>query len=125
MQVLSAGVWAEEGHPASTNAVATLASRDIELTGHRSRVVNTALLDQADVVLVMEEAHRSSLFHLAPKHLNRVYLLTEMSGQYEDVADPYGGPLEGYARTADLLEGLIDAGLPAILKRLRVTPEPK
>ena len=123
VQVLSAGVWAEEGYGASTNAINTLSARGVDLTGHRSQMVSAPLLAQADVVLVMEEAHRRSLFHLAPKYLGRVYLLTEMSGRHEDVEDPYGGPLEGYTRTADLLEKLVDAGLPAILKRLGVGTE--
>jgi protein-tyrosine phosphatase len=118
VQVLSAGVWAEDGYGASMNAVTTLAARGADLKEHRSQSVTPSLLAQADIVLVMEEAHRRSLFYLAPQHLSKVYLLTEMSGRHEDVEDPYGGPLEEYARTADLLEQLIDAGLPRILKRL-------
>ncbi len=82
--------------------------------------MTTSLLAEADIVLVMEEAHRRSLFYLAPQYLGKVFLLTEMSGRHEDVKDPYGGPLVAYARTADLLEQLIDAGLPRILKRLNV-----
>jgi len=123
--VSSAGVWAEEGHGASPNAVTTLAGRGMDLTGHRSRLLTPTLLGEADLVLVMEEAHRRSLFYLAPQHLSKVYLLTEMSGKHADVADPYGGPVEGYVRTADELERLIDAGMPMILRRLRISPEPK
>jgi protein-tyrosine-phosphatase len=118
--VSSAGVWAEEGHGASPNAVITLAGRGMDLTGHRSRLLTPALLGEADLILVMEEAHRRSLFHLAPQHLSKVYLLTEMSGRHADVADPYGGPAEGYARAADELERLIDAGMTKILHRLGV-----
>jgi protein-tyrosine phosphatase len=120
VQVISAGIWAEEGYGASTNAITTLAARGVDLTEHRSQAMTTSLLAQADIVLVMEEAHRRSLFYLAPQYLSKVYLLTEMSGRHEDVEDPYGRPLAAYARTADLLEQLIDVGLPRILKRLSV-----
>ena len=120
IEVFSAGVWAEEGHAASANAIATLAPRGMDLTEHRSRLLAPALLREADLVLVMEEAHRRSLFHLAPQHLGKVYLLTEMSGRHADVADPYGGTAEGYVRTADELESLIGAGMPMILRRLGV-----
>lgn len=120
VQVLSAGVWAEEGLEASRNAVKVLGRRDCDLTGHRSRQVTPALLDQANIVLVMEEAHRRSLFYLVPQYLGKVFLLAEMAGEYDEVADPYGGPIEAYEQTADLLEKLIDAGLPKILKRLSV-----
>jgi protein-tyrosine phosphatase len=118
--VLSAGVWAEDGHEASANAVTTLAARGMDLTGHRSRLLTPALLGEADLVLVMEEAHRRSLFYLAPQYLSKVYLLTEMSGKHTDVADPHGGPAEGYVRTADELERLIGAGMPMVLRRLGV-----
>jgi len=118
--VFSAGVWAENGHGASPNAVATLAGRGMDLTGHRSRLLTPALLGEADLVLVMEEAHRRSLFYLAPQHLGKVYLLTEMSGRHADVADPYGGSAEEYARTMEELERLIDAGMPMILRRVGV-----
>lgn len=121
VQVASAGVYADEGYEASANAIVTLSGRGIDLRQHRSQPVTMRLLAEADIVLVMEEAHRRSLFYLAPQHLGKVFLLTEMSGSYDDVADPYGGPLEGYTFTADLLEKLIDAGLPKILRRIGVT----
>jgi len=123
IEVLSAGVWAEDGHSASPNAIVTLAGRGMDLTGHRSRLLTPALLAQADIVLVMEEAHRRSLFYLAPQHLSRVYLLTEMSGGHAEIADPYGGSVEGYVRTVDELEALIDAGMPMILRRLGIRPK--
>jgi protein-tyrosine phosphatase len=120
IEVLSAGVWAEDGHGASPNAIVTLAGRGMDLTGHRSQLLTPALLGEADIVLVMEEAHRRSLFYLAPQHLSRIFLLTEMSGGHADVADPYGGSVEGYVRTVDELAALIDAGMPMILRRLGI-----
>jgi protein-tyrosine phosphatase len=121
IEVRSAGVWAQDGYEASANAVATLAARGMDLSEHRSRLLTPALLGEADLVLVMEEAHRRSLFYLAPQHLSKVYLLTEMSGKHADIADPFGGSAEGYVRTADELEKLIDAGLERILKRLSLS----
>ncbi len=120
IQVLSAGVWAEDGHSASQNAISVLGERTIDLSSHRSQPITPALLDQASIILVMEEAHRRSLFHFAPRHLGKVFLLTEMTGGHEDVADPFGGNLQDYVQTANLLEKLIDAGLPTILQRLQV-----
>ena len=120
VQVLSAGVWAEPGHAASVNAVTTLDRRGIELESHRSQPLTPELLREADVILVMEEGHRRSIFYAAPQHLAKVFLLTEMAGGHEDVDDPYGGPLSLSGRTADLLESLIDAGLPKILQRLNL-----
>lgn len=120
VQVLSAGVWATDGRPASELAIATLAGRGIALEDHRSQPISIPLLEQADIVLVMEEAHRQSLFHLAPQYLSKVFLLSELVGRHEDIADPYGGSTKEYARTVALLESLIDAGLPNLLKQIGV-----
>ena len=44
----------------------------------------------------------------------------QVIGRHDDVADPYGGPVEAYAAAAGLLEKLIDAGLPRILQQIGV-----
>jgi protein-tyrosine phosphatase len=118
--VLSAGVWAEEGRPASRDAIMTLRPRGIVLVDHRSQPITEDLLDQADLVLVMEEAHRRSLFYVSPQHLGKVFLLSEMADRHDDVEDPFGGTTEDYTRTVALLDQLLDAGLPQILKRIDV-----
>jgi protein-tyrosine-phosphatase len=122
VEVKSAGVWARSGQPASQDAITVLAGRGISLGAHRSQPLTPELLDRVDIVLVMEESHRQSIFHLAPKHLGKVLLLTELSGLHDDVEDPYGGPIEGYINTAARLEALIDAGLPRLLRLLGISP---
>ena len=118
IQVLSAGVYASEGRPASELAISTLAGRGISLEEHRSQPVSVALLQQADVVLVMEEAHRRSLFYLAPDLLSKVFLMSELEGRHEDIADPFGGTPRAYGRTVAKLETLIAAGMPNLLRWL-------
>ncbi len=124
VEVQSAGIWAREGEPASQGAALALEQRGISLAEHRSTAMSAALLERASIVLVMEETHRRFLFHLDPKHLNKVFLLTEMMGRSEEIADPYGGSPEEYAATADKLDRLITAALPRILKRIGV-PMPR
>ncbi len=116
VQVLSAGVWAESGNRASNNATFVLRLQGIDLAEHRSQPLTHVLLKQADIILVMEEAHRRSIFYMAPEVLPKVYLLAEMAGKHHDVADPFGGPMEGYMATVDEMAKLIDKGLPKILK---------
>ena len=120
VEVISSGVYAGEGQRASPLAVTTLAERGIPLEDHRSQPMTPTLLQKAAVVLVMEEAHRRSAFYLQPQYLGKVYLLTELVGQHDDVKDPYGGPAAGYERTANTLERLIDAGMPKLLQLLKI-----
>ncbi len=119
--VASAGVWALEGKPASANAVTTLAGRGIDISQHIAHTLDLKDLEQASIVLVMEEQHRRSIFYLSPMALRKVFLLTEMVGQHEDVADPYGGSLAEYNKTAGLIDGLIRQGEEQILRRIGLT----
>jgi protein-tyrosine-phosphatase len=120
VKVESAGVWAREGQPAAEGAVTALASLDIPLADHRSQLLTHEPLDRADIVLVMEEAHRRSIFYLAPQQLRKVWLLSELSGVHDDIEDPYGGPASGYVNTATQLQELIEAGLPRLFRQLQV-----
>jgi protein-tyrosine-phosphatase len=121
IEVISSGVYAEEGNRASPLAVTTLAERGMSLENHRSQPMTPAQLQKADIVLVMEESHRRSAFYLQPQHLGKVYLLTELVGRHDDIKDPFGRPAEAYERTVDTLERLIDAGMPRLLQLLKVS----
>lgn len=124
VEVISAGVYAEAGLPPSNLAVSTLAGHSIPLAEHRSQPLVPALIKQADIVLVMEESHRRSIFYLTPQYLGKVYLLSELAGRHDDIADPFGKPAEAYERTVALLKSLIDAGMPKLLRQLKITDLP-
>ncbi len=119
----SAGVWAAAGLPATEYARQALAARGLDLTRHRSRLVNAQLLAQADLVLCMTRSHREALQVEFPQYAGRVRLLSEMIGQEFDVDDPYGGPLEGYVETANELAEWIERGGKKIVEWARGSDE--
>lgn len=125
VQVSSAGIWGLDGEPASAPGVEVLAARGVDIAQHRARTVTDQDMAEADLVLVMEEGHRRSLFYSYPQWLGKVFLLTEMAGAYGDVKDPYRRPKEEYLRCADELARLIDRGYANILRRLGVAPAPQ
>ncbi len=114
-RVLSAGIWAEEGEPASTSAVMAMAERGIDLTGHRSRRLTRRMVEEADLVLGMAPQHVEALRQAFPEARDRIYLLAEMAGESHGVADPYGLSPVAYRATADELERLIRAGYERII----------
>lgn len=122
VEVSSAGVYGMDGSPASQPGVEVLAERGIDISAHRAHTVAEREIAAADLVLVMEEAHRRTLFYNYPHLLGKIFLISEMSGSYGDIKDPYRKPKEEYERTVDELTRLIDQGYPAILKRLRLAP---
>lgn len=122
VSVSSAGIWGLDGQPASQPGVEVLAEQGVDISAHRARTVEDRDVAEVDLVLVMEEGHRRSLFYRAPtpQALGKVFLLSEMAGEYGDVKDPYRRPKEEYQRCADELARLIDAGYENILRRLGV-----
>ncbi len=122
VQVDSAGVFALAGRRASEGAVQVMAERGIDISQHRARELDIAEVLEADLVLVMENAHRRSIFYQDPQSLHKVLLLSELAGEHHDIQDPYGQPLEAYRRCADELERLIDAGFDNLLHRLALSP---
>lgn len=120
VSVSSAGVYGLDGSPASQPGVDVLAERGVDIAAHRAQTVSKQELVETDLVLVMEEAQRRTLFYSYPDQLVKIFLLSEMSGDYRDVKDPYRRPKEEYVRCADELTTLIEEGYPAILKRLRI-----
>lgn len=118
VSVASAGVYGVDGSGASAPGVEVLSERGIDISSHVAHTVSQQEIAEADLVLVMEEGHRRTLFYSYPQYLTKVFLLSEMSGDYGDVKDPYRRPKAEYQICADRLEKLIDEGYQNILRRL-------
>jgi protein-tyrosine-phosphatase len=115
LHVGSAGVWADEGRPATQFAQQAMQARRLDLQRHASQRVTSELLESAAVILAMSDEHRHSLQALFPEAASRVHLLSEMAGESRSIPDPVGGPLEGYLALADELADLLERGLPRLL----------
>ncbi len=120
VSVSSAGVYGLDGSAASQPSVDVLAERGINISAHRAHTVGRKELAEADLILVMEEAQRRTLFYNYPEQLPKIFLLSEMSGGHSDIKDPYRRPKEEYERCADELTRLIETGYATILRRLKV-----
>ena len=112
--VVSAGVSAGNGAPASREAVHALAQEGIDLRNHESQPLTERLLLHADHVLTMTRGHRQSILNAYPDLASRVSLL---SSDHVDISDPYGGGPREYAECkesiAQNLKTLISQLIPA------------
>ncbi|MCA9133652.1 MAG: Sua5/YciO/YrdC/YwlC family protein [Planctomycetales bacterium] len=106
--ILSAGLSAFPGGPASPEAVSVLKKRGLNLSAHQSRSLTERSLKHADLILTMTQSHRTAIVERMPQLSGRVHLL---SGGKNDVADPFGGPEAGYAACADQIEGYLQGWL--------------
>ncbi len=117
----SAGVYALVGGRASQGSVNAMAERDLDITDHQGKQLDFRLMDEADLILVMEEGQRRSIFMNWPNALRKTFLLTEMAGEHADVEDPYRMPQEEYDKTAVIIEDLVQRGFPTMLQKLGVS----
>ena len=115
VQVQSAGTLGIVGSRASSDSIALAQEAGFDLSEHRSRAVTFDAVDEAGIILEMEEAHRRELIRLFPEEAARVHLLSEFHPSVSDPArapdifDPIGLPVEDYRRCFALVRVCIDA----------------
>ena len=104
LNVSSAGTNAWDNVPATDEALLVGMERDIDLTGHRARKLTPAIVSEADLIFVMTPGHLEQVKQLGGR--GKVHVIDEYASGIADqgITDPYGGDLEAYRRTADVLE---------------------
>jgi len=97
--VTSAGTAAFEGSPASAPSVDVARRAGLDLSAHRSRRLDPALLAEADLVLLMDPRDRALVERLDAAAAARTHALADFGRDRptgEAIPDPYGGSLEAY-----------------------------
>ncbi|HMP79809.1 MAG TPA: Sua5/YciO/YrdC/YwlC family protein, partial [Pirellulaceae bacterium] len=94
VHVVSAGVAAMSGAPASPQAVQVGAQMGFDLSEHGSQPVSDRLVQDADLILTMTDGHRQAIISRWPQAASRTFLVAR---NQNDVSDPIGLPVECYA----------------------------
>ncbi len=94
----SAGLFANEGEGASTEAVIAMKKYGIDLLGHHAQVINTELMEKSDLILTMTAAHKMVIEPSCP---GKTYTLCEYAGLDYDIPDPFGGDVAEYEECAE------------------------
>jgi protein-tyrosine phosphatase len=106
INILSAGTFASRGMPASDSAVHAMRRVGLDISEHTSQPVTPALIEQADLILVMSRNHKDFICSLVPTACSRIKLIAETG-----VADPMGGSDQDYVKCAEHMEKHIEARL--------------
>lgn len=114
--VSSAGTWALTRRAAAQNSQIVSAQYGLDISDHISRIVEKAYLQEADLVLCMEEGHVEALKVEFPDEAQKIYPITAMSGAIYSVNDPFGGPLVDYQVMIAELARIIDRGFDRIVE---------
>ena len=114
-KVLTAGTATIEGMPATTEAIQVMSEQNIDLSAHRSSSLSDELINQADLILVMEQAHKENILNRVPGAQTKLHLLTEFGRIKKedrlvdpDIPDPIGKPLDFYRKVFNIIqEGIL------------------
>jgi protein-tyrosine phosphatase len=90
LKVWSAGLGALVGEPADPLATEVAASNGLDLSAHRAQQITSWMCQAADLILVMEQAHKTEIERRFPLVRGKVFRLGD-SGKADhfDIADPY------------------------------------
>ena len=98
---VSAGVAAEDGCPASANAVKALEKIGLDLSRHRSQKTSEALFDECFLVVPLSSAHAAFLIRQGCPQ-SKIFLPSV------EVNDPFGGYLDTYEKCRDQIKKLCE-----------------
>jgi len=104
VRVQSAGTAAATDAAASAHAVTVMGEQGLDISGHRARAVSPEQLEWADLVLAMAPAHLAALAELGAGH--KAALISDFlegSAVGQPVDDPFGGDVDDYRRTYEVL----------------------
>jgi Protein-tyrosine-phosphatase len=109
LQVVSAGVAAGYGDPASSNSVAALKKVNLDLSRHKSQPLTQDLIDKSFAIFGMTQSHLDILSHYYPQLPDRVHLFREFMPEDADIEipDPFGQNFQAYSECFDsMLEAI-------------------
>jgi len=123
VQVLSAGIAACPGLPASPYAVAAAAEDNLDISSHRSRLLDAQLVAQADMVLGMSPEHVEFATSLAPDP-EKITTLKEFGSKQNApldvyIPDPMGGSITMFRASYREIRHEIQRMYPELLEHIQ------
>ena len=101
--VMSSGVSTVDGMSATFETRSVLRNAGLDISGHRSTRLTEEMIRHAELLLVMEEAHREDIVRRVPEAASKVFFLRTFglepqaaAGMEPTILDPIGKPLEVY-----------------------------
>ena len=108
IKVSSAGLTALVGKGAETTATSIALSNNIDMSEHKGRQLNSALIAENDLILVMEERHLSDLLGQYPHARGKTFLLGKWIDDAE-ITDPYRQSHEAFEHVYQLIDSACNA----------------
>jgi tRNA threonylcarbamoyl adenosine modification protein (Sua5/YciO/YrdC/YwlC family) len=123
VDVVSSGVAAVSWGAATEDAQMAAWEEGIDISAHRPRQLTPQLTDEADIILVMSEHHRSRIALIDPHARERSFILKGLSAElkgrrtsgYRKIEDPIGRPRTFYRKVLKEMRGELRKSLDALV----------
>ena len=108
VNILSCGYDTYDDRSSPHEAIAAAKKFGIDLTNHRSKVINKNLIENAQAIFVFDEKTRHIVLSRFPFSKKKVHRLGLLVGKKQPIiADPYGGNLKTFIETyQDIIKAL-------------------
>ena len=108
VKILSCGYDTYDDRSSPHEAIAAAKKFGIDLTNHRSKVINKNLIENAQAIFVFDEKTRHIVLSRFPFSKKKVHRLGLLVGKKQPIiADPYGGNLKTFIETyQDIIKAL-------------------
>lgn len=120
----SAGVLGHDGAPAEVEARDTMLHMGLDISAHRARSIDDALVAQAELLVAIDSGTALVLRGRFPGAAARVFTLGGLAGRNRDVPDPFRMQIGAWLTYAREIDDLLRAALPALAARLASAPAP-
>jgi protein-tyrosine phosphatase len=120
-EVISSGIIAADGFPATMYGQEAAKMWDCDLSGHSSQMLTRQLIERSDLILAMGEEHLQEIRRLVPHAKGRSYLFKSFpdpTSSGERLEDPIGQSLERYNETFLEIGEYLGKYLEEIVKRI-------
>ena len=103
VKISSAGLTALEGKSADSTASSIAKTFDIDMTPHKGQQLNSKLINDNSLILVMEQRHLTDLLGRYPQARGKTFLLGKWINDAE-IPDPYRQSHEAFEHVYQLID---------------------
>jgi len=93
---------------ANPKSVEVMKKQGIDISTHKSLMINEEDIKNATLILTMTESHKEGLLKLFPNAKDYTFTITEYAtGKAGNISDPWGKEIDEYEKTAAQLNTLV------------------
>ncbi len=111
LKAISAGIFTNNGMPASENAVIAAKELGADISNHKSQMLNGDIVNNAKYLVCMTGAHYDQILLKFPNASDKLFTLLPT-----DIDDPFGGNIDDYRKCATQIKSAVESVIERLSK---------